>query len=113
MSFQIGSYDGRRELVIDPTLSFATYLGGSLGESANGIAVDSSGNSYVVGQTASVNFPTASSQQGNNNGGASDVFVAKLNSSGTALIYATQLGGSGEDIGNGIAVDSTGNAYLT
>ncbi|PYS81237.1 MAG: hypothetical protein DMF67_17525, partial [Acidobacteria bacterium] len=90
----------------------STYLGGSNADLGNGIAVDSSGNAYVAGQTASTNFPTANAVQGKYGGGQNDAFVAKLNASGSALLYSTYLGGTGSDAGLGIAVDSAGNAYV-
>jgi hypothetical protein len=93
-------------------LVYSTYLGGSGYDVGSGIAVDSSGNAYVTGQTQSTNFPTVNALQPAY-GGGTDVFVAKLNPTGSALAYSTYLGGSGRDIGNGIAVDSSGNAYVT
>src|SRR5205085_10726396 len=78
----------------------------------NGIAVDSSGNAYVTGQTASTNFPTANAIQSNKAGTTTNAYVTKLNASGSALIYSTYLGGSGGDAGLGIAVDAAGNAYV-
>ena len=97
-------------------LTYSTYLGGSGGDSGNGIAVDSTGAAYVTGYTFSANFPVVNALQSSNpgaNSGNSDAFVAKLNSSGSALTYSTYLGGSGFDVGNGIAVDSTGAVYVT
>jgi len=101
-------------------LIYATFLGGSYNDMGNAIAVDSTGNAYVTGQTGSGNntisnnFPTtAGAFNTSYNGGWYDVFVAKLNSNGTALSYATYLGGSDSDVGQAIAVDSTGNVYLT
>jgi hypothetical protein len=93
-------------------LVYSTYLGGSGDDSGNGIAVDSAGNAFVTGETGSTNFPTANPLQPTYGGGF-DAFVAKLNASGTALVYSTYLGGSGDDSGNGIALDSAGNAYVT
>jgi hypothetical protein len=114
VGFQLGQYDHSKPLVIDPTLSYSTYLGGGKDDYGNAIAVDSSGNAYVTGTTASNNFPTKHPWQGGNAGGNSDVFVTKLNAAGTALVYSTFLGGSGSDEGYGIAVGTlTGNAYLT
>ena len=94
-------------------LVYSTYLGSDSFESANGIAVDSSSNVYVIGDTDSSNFPTVNSIDSTYNGGSSDVFVTKLNAAGSALVYSTYLGGSEGDDGNGIAVDSSGNAYIT
>lgn len=93
-------------------LVYSTYLGGAGSDEGRGIAVDSAGNAYVTGTTASNNFPLASPLQAAN-GGGNDVFVTKLNAAGSALVYSTYLGGSGADQGNGIAVDASGNAHVT
>jgi hypothetical protein len=93
-------------------LLYSTYLGGNFADSGSGIAVDSSGNAYVTGSTSSTNFPTANPLHAAP-GGSGDAFVAKLNATGSALMYSTYLGGSGIDQGSGIAVDSSGNAYIT
>jgi hypothetical protein len=110
--FAVRDYDPREPLVIDPVLSYSTYLGGNAGDAGNAIALDSSGNAYVTGSTASSNFPTLSAYK-SSYAGDTDAFVTKLNSTGTALIYSTYLGGTNSDSGAGIAVDSSGNAYLT
>ena len=96
-------------------LLYATFLGGSSNDYGSGIAVDGSGNAYVTGDTNSTDFPAASGPGYDTtfNGGYLDAFVVKLNASGMALLYATFLGGSGDDCGNGIAVDGSGNAYVT
>ncbi|PYV17190.1 MAG: hypothetical protein DMG07_06410, partial [Acidobacteria bacterium] len=93
-------------------LVYSTYLGGRLGDSGAGIAVDSSGSAYVTGSTQSSDFPTANPLQASF-GGYSDAFVAQLSATGAALVYSTYLGGSFADYGNGIAVDSSGAAYVT
>ena len=111
VSFEIGDYDATRPLYIDP-LIYSTYLGGKGGDSAQSIAVDTSGNVYLTGVTASINFPTMNPIQPTN-GGALDAFITKINSAGTALVYSTYLGGSGLDSGQSIAVDGQGNAYVT
>ena len=95
------------------TLNYSTYLGGSGGDTGYGIAVDSSGNAHITGVTASTNFPTLAPLQPANGGFTGDAFVTKLNSSGSGLIYSTYLGGNSTDIGRGIAVDASGNAYVT
>ena len=94
-------------------LIYSTYLGGSGGDVGNSIAVDAAGNAYVAGHTASTNFPTTPSAfQSTFAGGTIDGFVAALNSSGSALLFSTFLGGTGSDQGKGIALDAAGNAYI-
>jgi len=107
----LGSYDHRRPLTVDPALVYATYLGGTGEDVGNAVAVDASDQAYVTGLTFSTDFPTSGPEQPAN-GGGQDVFVAKLNASGSSLSYCTYLGGSGDDDGHGIAVDSAGNAYV-
>src|SRR5208337_551888 len=93
-------------------LVYSTYLGGSSFDVGTGIAVDSSGNAYVTGQTASFNFPTVNPLQSANSGG-DDAFVTKIDPTGSALVYSTYLGAGGYNVGSSIAVDSAGNAYVT
>ncbi|HEV8132087.1 MAG TPA: SBBP repeat-containing protein, partial [Acidobacteriota bacterium] len=114
LRFRLPEYDGSRPLVIDPTLDYSTYLGGSGRDQGFGIAVDSTGNAYVTGETTSANFPiTPGTVQSFFSGGFfPDAFVAKLNAAGSALVYSTYLGGNGRDQGFGIAVDTEGNAYV-
>ena len=109
---EIGSYDHRRPLTIDPVLSYSTFLGGTGGDSGTAVAVDASGNMYLVGTTSSTNFPVTSGVVQSTLAGASNVFVTKLNSSGTP-VFSTYLGGSGSDSGAGIALDASGNVYVT
>jgi hypothetical protein len=94
-------------------LLYSTYLGGSAFDVGNGIAVDGSGNAYVVGQTGSADFPTTAGALQRTFGGFFDAFVAKLNPNGSALIYSTYFGGTASDSANGIAVDADENAYVT
>ena len=93
-------------------LSYSTLLGGSGADAANAIAVDSTGAVYIAGFTESFDLPTVNPEQ-SANGGGNDAFVAKLSASGSALIYCTYLGGLGDDRAFGIAIDSTGAAYVT
>jgi Beta-propeller repeat len=106
--FRLGSYDRSRTLVIDPVITWATYLGGSGTDQAFGIAVDSAGNSYVTGDTSSFDFPTTDASHAI----STDVFVTKLNATGQTLVYSVRIGGGGTDGGRGIAVDPSGNAYV-
>jgi hypothetical protein len=111
VGFELAKYDASRPLYIDP-LIYSTYLGGSGSDYGYGIAVDSVGNAYITGFTASTDFPTRNPLQAANGGGLSDAFVTKINPAGSALLYSTYLGGSGPDAGIGIAVDGAGNAYI-
>lgn len=98
------------------TLSYSTYLGGATYDEARGITVDGTGSAYVTGHTFSSGYPTtagAFDTSYDNSVGGSDAFVTKLNDSGTSLSYSTFLGGSGDDLGEGIAVDAAGRAYVT
>jgi hypothetical protein len=94
------------------SLVYATYLGGSHEDIGLDIAVDGAGNAYVTGDTESADFPTHHALQPTF-GGLRDAFVAKLSADGSALVYATYLGGSNNDVGIGIAVDERGQAYVT
>jgi hypothetical protein len=94
-------------------LPYSTYLGGSGDDHGGGIGLDASGNAYVTGYTSSSDFPTTLGAFQTTFGGYIDVFVSKLNATGSALLYSTYLGGAGADVGSGIAVDSAGNAYVT
>jgi uncharacterized protein (TIGR03437 family) len=117
--FKLGAYNHDQALVIDPALSYLTYAGGSGNEAARGIALDGAGNAYITGFTTSTNLPsTGGTIQPTYGGGipthqsTGDVFVAKIAANGT-LSWITYLGGANDDIGIGIAVDATGNSYIT
>ncbi len=95
-------------------LAYAAFLGGAASEVGQGIAVDSAGNAYVTGHTSSSDFPTTPEAFDTVfNGGTDDVFVTKLNPTGSALAYGTYLGGSDTDSGYAIALDDAGSAYVT
>jgi hypothetical protein len=111
VSFQVAAYDATRSLIIDPVLSYSTYLGGSDLDDSEGITVDEAGNIYVTGGTLSPDFPTVNALQLDLR--FQDTFVTKLNAKGDALVYFTYLGGSGSDRGSSIAVDDVGRAYVT
>ena len=99
------------KLNMNGALVYSTFLGGEGSDSGNGIAVDASGNAYITGSTGSNSFPLSNPIQSTNLGG--DAFVTKLNSAGSGLVYSTFLGGSSNEGGVSIAVDSGGNAYIT
>ena len=90
---------------------YSTYLGGSGDDNGHRITVDSANNVYVTGDTTSTNFPTKNAIQ-SASGGGKDAFVTSINSSGSALVDSTYLGGSGDDYGSGIAVDASGAVYV-
>jgi uncharacterized repeat protein (TIGR01451 family) len=126
VAFEVGAYDRSRALVIDPVLTFSTYLGGSGAESCTAIiaapatfvphcpaiAVDSATRVYIAGATTSSgSFPVPSGTSPTLNGGA-DVFLVRFNSTGTALDYTTYVGGSGTEYPSGVGVDSGFNVFV-
>jgi len=115
--FELGPYDPSRKVILDPVLSYSTYLGGDLADHSLAIAVDADRNTYLTGFTLSAAFPTTpgSFDPAPDATSTSDIeaFVTKLNATGTALVYSTYLSGSGDDLAFGIAVDRDGNAYVT
>jgi hypothetical protein len=111
VGFEVAAYDTSRPLVIDPiVLSYSTFLGACC--SGTGITVDADGNAYITG-TASSNLPTTAGAFQSTPRDSNDAFVAKFDPTGSTLVYSTYLGGSGRDSSNGIAVDASGNAYVT
>lgn len=118
--FEVAPYNKSLPLIIDPVLVYSTYLGGSGYDPSSGVAIDIFGDVYITGYTTSIDFPVTGGAYQTALAGLrgrwdyhSDVFVTKLNANGTALIYSTYLGGSRSDQALGIAVDASGNAYLT
>ncbi len=115
VGLRLASYDRGKPLIIDPTLRYSTYWGGSFLDYASGLAADAAGNAYLTGTACSADFPIVPKPAivQATYGGSCDAFVAKLNPNGTAFIYSTYLGGSGADNGNAIAIDLSGAAYVT
>ena len=129
VQFALGKYDHNRALVIDPVLNYLTYLGGSKdglvgnttygrGNPTQGMVVDQAGNVYVTGYTQSTDFPLQSPIQSTNTTNAATGFVTKLNPAGSQLIYSTYIGGGVLNDNTitrpyAIAVDGSGNAYIT
>ncbi|MBS1855041.1 MAG: SBBP repeat-containing protein [Acidobacteria bacterium] len=118
VAFDLARWDRTRELVIDPALVYSSFLGGSNNEAIRGTALDSSGNLYVVGYTTTSNLPVSRTAAQSAYGGQTahlmtgDAFVARYSSAGV-LQALTYLGGSGDDVGSAIALDASGNAYVT
>jgi hypothetical protein len=111
IAFQLSAYDSTKPLVIDPVLSYSTYVGGSGADQSNGIAVDGSGNVYIAGYTNAVDFPVTT--LGTLAANTDHVFVAKLNPTGTSLIYADYLGGNNTDYGVALVLDTANDVYVT
>lgn len=109
--FELGDYDRTRPLVIDPVFAYGTYVGGSLEDGVNDIAVNAAGEVYATGYTASTNFPLASALD-SSHGGGMDAFLLKLDAAGAGLVYSTFLGNTGDQIGRAVALDSAGRPYV-
>lgn len=115
VGFEVGAYDVRRPLVIDPVILYGSYVGGNGSDVGLRVAVDAQGNSYFAGASWDANYlitsgarssPTATAVTG-------DVVVTKLNADGSAIVFSTRLGGSSIDAGFGVAVDNSGSVYIT
>ena len=117
ISFKIGNFDRTHSLVIDPVLVYSTYLGGSTDDEAAQVTVDASGNILVIGTAQSNNFPLVNPLPSQSNKtGFLEAFITKFDASGANLVYSTYLAGTAPghvDRGNAIAVDASGNAYIT
>jgi Beta-propeller repeat len=111
--FRVAGYDPRHPLVIDPGLAYSTFLGGTFDDRGLDIALDAQGDAYVAGTTDSPDFPTTPGAFATTYHGNGDVFVTKLNPSGSAPVYSTYLGGTASEFFPSIAIDGQGNAYVT
>ncbi|MCH8318627.1 MAG: SBBP repeat-containing protein, partial [Bacteroidetes bacterium] len=119
VGFEVGNYDTDQPLIIDPVVFYSTFLGGSGIDNGLRISVDNSGNAFIIGNTRSIDFPVTSGAFDITKAGpltgsaANDIYVAKLSADGSSLIYATYLGGSKREIVPRIAIDNSGNAYIS
>lgn len=111
VGFQVAKYDRNSALLIDPVLVYSTYLGGTSDDQVSGIAVDTAGSVYVAGSTDSTDFPLTS--LGALSNGNTHVFIAKLDATGSNLIYTDYLGGNSQDYGYALALDSANNIYVS
>ncbi len=120
VTFQLAAYDHAEPLVIDPGITFSTYLGGGDDDSVQALALDGTGNVYVAGFTESANFPVSNPLQSQKGGGScaaagtpscDDAFAAKIASDGSGLVWSTYFGGTSQDDAYGLALDPTGNVY--
>ncbi len=111
LMFRIGPYDKSHSLVVDPILDYSTYLGGVDDDCGTSVAVMPDGTAYVTGTTASLDFPTTTPVQ-NGNAGLTDIFVTKISADGTTRLYSTYIGGSDHDLAEGIALNSSGDAFV-
>ena len=110
--FNVGKYDKSLPLIIDP-ITYSTFIGGGSNDEIGGLSLNVSNDVYISGSSYSPDFPTTSGAYQENRAGSWDVFICKLNSSGTSLDYSTYIGGSGQDYGTNIAIDGSNNIYLT
>jgi hypothetical protein len=111
--FEVGCYDERHPLIIDPPFfAYASFLGGTEDDYAYDVALDQAGNIYITGETASSDFPSGSSHEGVFAGGGTDVFVVKLDPTGSTMLYSAFLGGNDKDRGYSLAVGKNGYVYV-
>ena len=113
LGFLVGLYDPARPLVIDPSFSYSTFLGGGGSDIGRELALDAAGNVVAVGHTASVDFPTSVGAYDAGQNGSTDVFVLKMSQDGGTLLYSTFVGGSDSDVGYGLALDASRYALVT
>jgi hypothetical protein len=115
VGFQIGEYDEKLPLVIDPKFVYSTYFGGigRNGDSGIDVKVDAFGTTYVTGYTSSVDFFATNLAPSSPGGGGIDAFVLKVDATGSTVLSAVYYGGSADDEGHRIALDDLGNIYVT
>lgn len=112
IGFRIGTYDHERALIIDPVVTYASYIGGNPG-TVYGVASDSSGNVILTGETNVTDFPVTTGAFQSTLKGYTDAFVSKLNPTGSQFVYSTYFGGTSNETAYAVAIDASGNAYIT
>lgn len=112
VGFQLGAYDTRYPLIIDP-LIWSTFIGGNGVDEGFDVAYDNALNAYLLGSTTSANFPSTPGAYDVSLAGSKDMAVIKLSANGSSLIYATYIGGTGDEQGNALCLDASGNVYIT
>jgi len=113
ISLNVNSYDKTKDLIIDP-LVYSTFIGGTGGDEGRSIRTNTDGNAFITGSAGSQNFPTTpGAYQTTIGGGFADVFITKLNQTGSSIIFSTFVGGSQQEVGYSIALDISGNTYTT
>jgi PKD repeat protein len=112
VGFKLGEYDPSYTLVIDPTLLYSSFFGGSAGTYINRVQIDPAGNIWIAGYTSAIDLPVQNAYQ-ESSGGSEDGYLAELNPSGTVVLYLTYIGGSGKDAIQGLSLDNSGNIYLS
>ncbi len=110
--FDIGTYEADLPLVIDPIVSYSTYLGGSANDTPIGLAVDAEGNTYIAGTTASIDFPGADLASVDA-GAGDDAFLAKISADGSSIVFATYMGGESLDAARAVTLGETGRIFVT
>lgn len=111
--FEVGNYIESKELVIDPELSYSSFLGGTVEDRGYAVVVDATGNAYVTGSAISTDFPGVGGHYQALHGGGMDAFITKVNPTGTAIVWSTFYGGASDDVGLGIGIDDTLKVYIT
>lgn len=113
VGFWVGRYDPDLPLIIDPGLSFSTFVGGSSHDYGTDLlAVEAGGHTYITGYANSPDFPTTSGAYETTSSGGLDAFVFKLTPDGSGMVYSTFLGGSGNDRGTSLSVDASGTVFV-
>jgi len=110
--FTVGKYNPNYELIIDPLLA-STFIGGNQDDITSGIAIDNTGNVYIIGQASGVNYPTTTGTYNNSSSGTHDIFISKFNNDFSVLLASSYIGGSNTDASTDIAIDNNGNVVIT